>query len=808
MPDARTEHPKAPAWAQKTERALGVPAVRERVARYALNADTRARILATTPYTIRGDAEREHTYVREALVLHAKGAPLPIRQTNGLTAIFTRLNAGATISGAELYDCRACLQQASVLHEHTARHATDCPTLARAFSVPLDLRALIEPLRAALDEHGQLFDHASTGLQAARTSLSRAREALRQQQAELLRRHKSRLSGAYFAEREGRFVLPVRADAERPLGTILDVSASGNTLYVEPQELIELNNRLRVAEARVLQEEETLLRQLSELVRGRLEDLRAAADHCVEGDRIAAIATWAVKVNAVPIVFASEPLLCLEQVRHPLLIANDASGADQAVANDLELWPGRALILSGPNAGGKTVALTCLGLAAWLAKSGLPVPCSERSRIGWFDEVFADIGDDQSITRSLSTFSAHIAHLVHCVEIAREGALILLDEIAGGTDPDEGAALAEALLRALVATNTSIATTTHYPRLKQLAASNDRLFCNASVGFDLLSMQPTFRITMGIPGVSSGLAVAERFGIPAAIVAKAKELLPSEHRLQQDLLQQISHELDKTSANRDASDTLLRATQRKAEVLEAEHHRTLQNDRSALEKLRESLTQEVKQARADLMRAKNLISLQTKDSYREAESLVNRAALPITLEGNLTRALRPAERAELAQTTITPGMTVHIANLGAQGLVLEAPNKGQVRVSVGGLKMSVPLDQVRELKPTALQPKANAAKPSRQRKAAAPNYHGATRTTRNTCDLRGKRVDEGLREVEAFIDQMLQLDEPAAFVLHGHGTGAMKAAVREHLATSPVVRHFEAAAPEQGGDAFTVVWLS
>jgi DNA mismatch repair protein MutS2 len=792
----------------KTARDLGFDEVLERIAHFAYTTETHARLLQTRPFEHQADAEREHTWVREALALTDLGESLPIRQTQTLGSIIEGLQGGTIASGLDLHHCRVCLEQALLLNQHTTRQMSTCPTLAQAFVLHGNLDDLVASLQTAIDEGGQILDRASNALRAARRELGSARELLRQEQNALVQRYKAQLSGTYFAEREGRFVLPLRIDAERIDGTILGSSASGNTLYVEPRELTKHNNRLRLAEARVHQEELAVLQELSNGLRLQLDAVRQAAENCVLGDRIAAIATWAKRVAACPTTFASEPVLRVQAMRHPLLVGTNDSQST-AVANDLELYPGRALILSGPNAGGKTVALKCLGLAVWLSKSGLPVPCGEESEIGWFSEVLTDIGDDQSIARSLSTFSSHIVHLSHCIDTARHGVLILLDEVAGGTDPDEGAALAEAVLRALVEAGASIAVTTHYPRLKQLAALDESQFCNGSVGFDLDTMQPTFRVTLGIPGVSSALAVASRFGIPAKLVAVAQGLLPKEHHAQQRLLQRISVELDKTTANRNESDAVLQEAQRKAVALGAEHQRTLQTDRMALEKLRDQLIQEVKQARSDLLRAKNLLAFPSKENYRDAELLVNQAALPITVDGSLTRALRATTHAPPTSVeAFTPGMSVHITHLGTDAQVLEAPHKGQLRVSIGGLKLSVALTQVQKAK----QPAPMVAnRPSKSKRGPEPgsaiDVSSALRSSRNTCDLRGKRVDEGLNEVDSFLDKMLQLHETAAFLLHGHGTGAMRAAVREHLVTSPLVRHFEAASTDAGGEAFTVVWL-
>lgn len=814
------------AWRDKASADLGWPEVLERIAEHAVTEATVTRLLNTLPFEAQSDAQAMHARVFEAIALHDRGARLPLRRIEDLTEALGALERGAPASGRQLHDLAVCLDLAVSLRHHAFTHSEYCPTLARDFSVDPNLAEIARALHSSLDEQGQLFDHASAGLQSARKELDRAREALRSEQAQLLRKYKDQLSGAYFAEREGRFVLPVRTDAARVEGAVLGSSGSGGTLYVEPVEMLEKNNRTRIAEALVHREETRILAELSALAGARVAEIQSAYEACLLGDRVGASAAWAVRHGATPVAFADEPVLRLDQMRHPLLLprSNAPQQKGALVANNFELLPGQALILSGPNAGGKTVALKCLGLAAWLAKSGLPVPCAPSSAIGWFDEVFTDVGDDQSISRSLSTFSAHITNLAHCLTDSRRGVLLLLDEIAGGTDPDEGAALAVAILEAFCSSGASVATTTHYERLKQLGAREGGPYRNASVGFDMDRMRPTFRVTMGIPGASSALAVAERYGIPHSVVERAKAAMPKESRDQQQLIVRLEQELERATAARQAHEDLVADAERRREAFEREREHVLRGDRLVLERLSAELTKEVLDARADLRRAKALLGATSRDAYREAEALVNSAALPITLDGNLTMALKAAsvpsarrESQEPQSSNLTTGTVVRLNHLGTEAVVVEPPNKGQVRVSVGGLKMSVPLAQIQlpaQKKPPAARPvqQKNRSNGQRQRSTEASQTSlpsaDLVRTTHNTCDLRGQRVDDGLILVDQFLDEMLRMREPAAFILHGHGTGAMKAAVREHLAGSRLVKHFEAATPNNGGDAFTVAWLA
>lgn len=815
LPSATLDDQSRGTWHSKTMADLSWTAVLEHIAEHAMNELTARRLLETAPYPTQSEAELAHTRVGEAIALHERAAPLPVRSLNPLGSAIATLRRGSPVSGPELRDVGRAIEQASSLRGHAFSHSEQAPALASAFDINPSLIDVARRLQSALDDSGQLFDGASDGLRNARRDLGRARDALRDTQAQLLRKHKEQLAGAYFAERDGRFVLPVRTDAPRIEGTVLGSSGSGNTLYVEPAELLEANNRARIAEAVVAREEARLLAELSADVATRLSEVENAYEVCLLADRVAACAAWAVRHAARPVRFANEPVLRLVQMRHPLLLASLRQGEPtRVVANDLELRAGQALILSGPNAGGKTVALKCLGLAALLARCGLPVPCDSTSQIGWFTDVVTDIGDDQSISRSLSTFSAHVTNLAHCLTVSKRGVLLLLDEVAGGTDPDEGAALAVALLSALTSRGASVATTTHYDRLKQLGARGDDRYSNASVGFDLQQMRPTFRVTMGIPGASSALAVAERYGIPSSVISEAKAAIPKESLDQQRLLAQLEEELGRAIAAREISESTLAETEKRREAFEREREHVLRHDRQALEKLAAELTKEVQTARSDLRRAKALLGTGTKDSYREAELLVSAAALPITVDGALTRAIQsPSAPASnlAARPPLSAGMTVRLLHLNAEAVVVEPASKGQVRVSVGGLKMSVPVEQVQL--PKKAQPARGPAVKGNQSKAparssdTAPSTADVVRTTHNTCDLRGQRVDDGLILVDQFLDEMLRMREPAAFILHGHGTGAMKSAVREHLAGSRVVGHFEAASQENGGDAFTVAWL-
>jgi len=636
-----------------------------------------------------------------------------------------------------------------------------------------------------------------------------ARRELLARLAALMNRHKDVLRDEYYAERDGRYVLPVRADAHYRLpGIVLGSSASGATLYVEPQEVSEQGNRLSLAEAEVERELARVLAKLSASVALLADAVARALDACLEADVLSAIATWAAEARASVPELVEEPRFELVAMRHPLLV----EPGRHAVANDLVLCAGGALVVSGPNAGGKTVALKCLGLAAWLARAGFPLPADPSSRIGWFDPVLTDVGDDQSLVQSLSTFSGHVQQLCAILQHARPGALVLLDEVAAGTDPEEGSVLAAAVIERLVDGGAAVAVTTHYERLKELAASSERIE-NASVGFDLDTLTPTFELAIGTPGASSALAVARRLGMPEDVVSRAEALLPEPSRQRERLLEQLA--ADRRAAEV-AREVALRQAAEQSELtrnLELEQQRMRERERARV-------VAQVRELEADLLRARSEIAQARqrmregkldRAGLREVENAVSRAAAPATLSGALAvrqiAADSPRARAA-AEADLAPGRAVRLSRLGLSAEVLERPARGQVRVRAGSLKLTVQLGDLELAESPPI--KRAARKPAQDRRAALRmlGTHVPVRTRENTLDLRGVRVEEALERVDTFLDRLLSAGEPAGYVLHGHGTGALKAAVREHLTLSKLVDRARPADSEDGGDAFTVLWLT
>jgi DNA mismatch repair protein MutS2 len=662
-------------------------------------------------------------------------------------------------------------------------------------------------LDGCLDPNGEVSDAASNSLAEARVRVREAARELRQLLKRLVSRYTDVLSGEYYTEREGRYVLPVRADAHRRVeGSVVGSSASGNTLFVEPREVQSLVNRLRVCQATVEREEARVLSELSQLVEQHLSSVHEGFDACVAGDVLATLVVWAVSSRSLPVAVGHDARLHIRQARHPLL-ANDPA----VVANDLVLSAGRALVVSGPNAGGKTVALKTLGLFAVMVRAGIPLPCDTGSYVGFFDDVLADIGDQQSLVHSLSTFSGHIKKLAAIIERARPTSLVLLDEVAAGTDPQEGAALAGALLERLTQQGAAVAVTTHYERLKEQAAAEGALD-NAKVGFDFARMLPTFHVTLGAFGPSSALLVAARHGLDAELIERAKALLPEHAREREHAAGELEAErlrLSQLQADLERQASELELSRRR---LETEKQRTVAEGKAQLQRESQKLLEEVIQARRELEHVKKGLrrAQLAPQSLKGLERDLSRVAAKVAVGGELATPARTRPEAThvapepLSAEQLAVGDSVRLRANSQLATVTGPVRRGTVEVRAGALRMKVKLWELQRAGAATTQATGKNPKSVVSRWPAPGQADRARRTSDNTLDLRGTRVGDAAECLDQFIDRLLGEGEDIGFVLHGHGTGALKASVREHLDRSDWVAEVAAADKDEGGDAFTV----
>ena len=810
---------------EKTLARLEWPQVAARLAARARTPRARARLDPAAGCASLFEASAEGVRARlaetaEARALGAAGVGLGAGDLADPAEALGRARRGGALEPRALLDLRSALLAIGTARRGISARAELAPRLADLAGSLGDHGALADAIGRSLDPGGEVRDEASPRLAEARREVRRLAAAIEARLGQLLRdpdlrRH---LSDVYFTVRSDRYVLPVRSDSTGSVpGIVHDASRSGTTLFIEPEALVLQNNRHKQVELEVLQETQRVLRELSERAAASAPAIEADLDALAHLDLAFARAALAEEMEAVPPEVGDEGVLRLPGLRHPLI------PPDEVVANDLSLGEGwTALVLSGPNAGGKTVAMKALALAALCARAGLFVPAAAGARVDLFDEVTAHIGDEQDLREHLSTFSAHMANLARIAREAGPRSLVVLDEIGVGTDPGEGAALAQAVLEALADAGARVVATTHYALLKEMAEVDPR-FANASVELDPETLAPTFRLRMGLPGASSATAVAARMGMPQAVIARANEILDREDR-----------RLDRMLAELGASRAALEREQREAARLRAESETARAEVRERLERLRARRDELTHAMRRELDAAFRAAHAEVATVIRELQRggtaqgaararerlLALEQAPPAPDAGGAGAALGADAAGALAEGAEAGGgrapapepVDWRLARAGdavtlrdgASAVLLALPDRrGRAAVRVGSARVLVPAERVAALRRTGPAPPPRVAFETAAGRGAGdlPAGDGAR------CDLRGLRVDEARDRLAADLDRALAAGRSRLEIVHGVGTGALRRLVREELAGSALVARIADAAPDQGGDGVTIVWL-
>ena len=746
------------------------------------------------------EPEREHEAVlalqaetAEMTHIDQMGLDVPLRGMRDLRSMVHSATIGQAIEPTDLQDAANALDTAWRARQLAMRLAERTPRIAAIAEAIADFRPFVAEVSRAITPRGAVADDASPELAAVRRELRGAQGRLEQRArtalADAVRRGIAQEE--LLTERNGRMVIPVKADFRGQLpGIVHDVSSSGATVFLEPMSVVETGNEVRELQLAEEREERRVLLQLSAMVGERegeaLETLAAMARldllraKVLLGKRLGAALprangddSWLGERGETRVVRARHPLLWGDVVPIELDLSEEAPG----------------LLITGPNTGGKTVALKTVGLLTLMAQAGLPVPCDEGSRFVTYGAIHADIGDEQSIEQSLSTFSSHMRTMGGILEAAAPGTLVLLDELGAGTDPEEGAALSRAILEALLDRGCTIIATTHHGELKTFAQEEPRLR-NASVEFDLATLSPTYHLTIGLPGQSNAIAIARRLGIDEGVLERAEERIAPETRELDGLLDEARRERAAAAEARGREE----AAKHEAEELRlqlAEQHRTIESEREAiLGRARREGEALVARAQRELERLER----------RERERTVDRAAAERlqALDAEIEAAGKEAtERAGAWLDTVSPGDVVSVRDIPQQGeAVTGVGPDGRVEVRFGSMRMKVSVDRIERTEPQ-LTPKA----------PARVNLPPPTAVPME-LDLRGQRADEAVMTFEGHLDEAFRAGLPSIRIIHGKGTGALRAAIREALSRHPLVRRYETAPPQEGGDGVTIAVLA
>lgn len=797
---------------------LGWPTLVGHWAKRCATARGQARVRASQLLGDAAAARERAAEITEARGLAARDLALPLGDISDIAPAIARVRKAAALEAAELVAVATTGRALSRLRTHLRDHAAIAPRLAAKGALIGDLGHVYHPILEGFGPDGRLVDHASDALGPLRRALAAIKAQLEKRMQTLLtdERFSPYLQDAYYTQREERYVLPVRTDGKGFVrGIVHGTSQSGQTLFIEPEEIVDLNNRAKLAEAEVLDEERRILIKFSGWVAEEADAFDASLAAAEELDVIAGAAIMADDtVSAEPII-DDAPRVALLHARHPLMLLAER----RCVANDVTVEAGQTLLVSGPNAGGKTVALKTVGLAALMARAGLHLTAESGSVIGWFPDIRTDIGDAQSLEKDLSTFSGHMVNLRELLGTAGRGSLVLIDEIAVGTDPEQGAALAQAVLEALADAGVTSIVTTHYERLKALGATDAR-FANASVGFDLSRLEPTFKLHLGMPGSSGALAVAQRMGISIPIVERARLLMGPHVAKVEELLASVADQQRRIEIERAA----LLAELEAVEADRAAHRALRDTARARFEKQTRAVhgeaLAELKAARREIdevrrvLRAKAAAEQATADDVRAANRrLVTPGAQVARHEPQ--RPLPPGTPATAEK--LVQGAFVIVPRLGRAEVVSLLPD-GKVEVRVGSMRAALPIKDV--LMDTHRARRAEQQRRAAETAATSPTEppvqlvdgvpaggRAGARSMDTTVDVRGSRADEAISVVDRFIDESLIASRETIFVIHGHGTGALRAAIRAHLATHKGVEKFRPGENSEGGDGVTVAFL-
>lgn len=736
----------------------------------------------------------------EMRVLDQMGIDIPFSGARDIRPVIHAASISQAIEPADLLDAAQTLRTAWRARTTIQKLADRVPRLAVIAQRIGDLRRFVDVVDLAITPRGDVADSASDLLASTRRELRVAMDRLDQRAqaalADAVRRGIAQ--DGLLTERNGRKVIPLKADYRGQLaGIVHDVSSSGATLFVEPLGVVDAGNAVRELQLAEQREVRRVLEGISALLGAQADDAVRSLMALAEMDVLSAKVRLGRKMKAdlpppgeVTMWFQPSGETRIVRARHPLL-RGDVVPTSITVGGDYA-----GVLITGPNTGGKTVALKTVGLLTLMAQAGLPIPCDEGSRIACYRDIYADIGDEQSIEQSLSTFSSHMRNVIDILAKAGPNTLVLLDELGAGTDPTEGAALARAILETLLDRGVTLIATTHHGELKAFANADPRLR-NASAEFDLETLSPTYRLTLGLPGQSNALAIASRLGLPADVVERAEAQLSPEHFEFERLLEEVRLERDgATAARREAE-----AARAESEELRA----TLAARSEAIEEERtgilETAEREAEDAVADARR--ELEGLRRQAAHREFDMHAAEATLH-RMDTNLAKLARSARprRIEPAlpqqpRQEVQAGDRVHVRDIPQIGDALsDVGEDGRVEVQFGSIRMKVSVDRIDRIEiPGATD--------------GAPRVVVPTGPAVGVeLDLRGQRAEEALEHFETYVDQAFRAGLPFIRIIHGKGTGVLRSAVREALRGHPLVREYQSAPANEGGDGVTVARLA
>ncbi len=784
---------------EKTLRTLEFDKIREMLSKHAVNDEAKERAHKISPLTELITVKSALADTDGAVVMICKYGSPPISAVSEVTSAIKRIKLGGNLSMAELLNIARVLKCAAQLKKYSDGHEG---VLDRYFDCLEKNNQVEEKISTSIISETEMADGASPELSNIRRKIARAGDKIKDLLNSMIHspHYQKFLQDPIVTLRNDRYVVPVKAEHKGDVhGIVHDVSASGGTLFIEPSSVVDANNELHTLAVKEKEEIEKILAELTALVGEISEVIEYDYNAIIDLDILFAKAKLALEQKAVCPEMNGEGKISIQKGRHPLIDPKKVVPQDISLGYDFD-----TLVVTGPNTGGKTVVLKTIGLFTIMAQSGLCVPASDGTELAVFDGVYADIGDEQSIEQSLSTFSAHMTNIVGILDRFTQNSLILFDELGAGTDPVEGAALANAILNYVKNMGAKTVATTHYSELKIYALSTERVE-NASCEFNVETLSPTYRLLVGVPGKSNAFAISKKLGLSDYIIENSKELLSEETVKFEDVLSSIEENRRITESSRTQQEKL------KKEV--ADLKAQLVKERQALDRKREEILDRANKSAAEIIeKAKaetdeileKMRTLQKEKDEKEAlkamEEVKRELGISLKKAKKAPNAPRISKPVKTNISALKPGMSVLITDLNDRGTILTIDKKaGTAQIQMGIMKTSAKL--------TSLVILEDETKKNVEKFLPQKNVTSGSKTVKTEVDLRGMVLEEALLETDMFLDRAAMSSLSTVSIIHGKGTGVLRSGIHNMLRKHPHVKSFRLGRYGEGENGVTVVEL-
>ncbi len=789
---------------KKALQTLEYPKILSQLAHYAVSSMGKDKARALTPSIDREEIQAFQRETSDAASMIIRKGGIPLGGLKDIRAALKRVRIGGILSMEELLHTADVLRVCHKVKSYARRENEEegYPSLEPLFQNIQPLPHLEKEITRCIISEEEMADEASSALRDIRRKMKNLQERVKQQLHNIIHssRYKNMLQDSVVTIRNQRYCVPIKQEYRSSFpGMVHDQSATGSTVFIEPMAVVQMNNELKESQAQEAIEIEKILQELSAMVAENLDILESNLSLLTQLDFIFAKGQLSLHMRGSEPIFNNQGRIYIKKARHPLLNPETVVPIDIYLGKDFT-----TLVITGPNTGGKTVTLKTLGLFTLMGQSGLHIPAFDGSELSVFDEVFADIGDEQSIEQSLSTFSSHMTNIVNILEEVTDQSLVLFDELGAGTDPTEGAALAMSILQYLHQRQIRTVATTHYSELKVYALSTEGIE-NASCEFDVDTLRPTYRLLIGIPGKSNAFAISRRLGLPEYIINDAKEFLEHEDVHFEDVITDLEISRKAVLAEQEKAARYRKEVEGLKVQIEDQKQKIQQQKDKILREAREQARQELQEAKDE---ADRMIQ-EMRKSFKEHQLTLSQKRLEEgragirekleEVEGKLAQNIFVKKNFRKPLTNVQPGQEVFLPSFNQRGSVLTLPDdKGEVMVQVGIIKMKIHLSQL-TLSDTSVENK----KTSYSIRTAG--VKSKAQNISPELDVRGEMVEEAIENVDKYLDDVYLSKLPQVTIIHGKGTGALRQAIQQHLKRHPLVKSYRLGKFGEGESGVTII---